>query len=720
MNSKFKKLLFVLLTICLVDSLVALEIENSIDTIKRSPSDTNLKDIEAISYIASDNSLWVADDAKKQIYRVNLNSQRAEEVIGGFNGIKRGSDIKAIAYDNINDILYVFARRNKTVFKLTRESGGAFSVVEHKRLNKAIHGAVFINNRLFVSYYGLIKEYTYETNQISHQSIFRSRKSIHDMAYSDDILWIITSDNRLHQIDFNTMTIVQSTDMGTKGLVSARGVEVVRDKLYVADGADRIGGDLEHAIYIFDIGDESTPPPPPSDTTAPTITLNGENPLTLTVGDNYNELGASAVDDIDGEVTVSISGEVDNSLAGTYTITYSASDSSNNQASATRTVYVEEETPPPTQQTIIGAREVISTPIERGTIFISSTGTGEECSIETPCELEKGIQRAEADDVVFFKGGVYDLSTIENRRNRVVLNEGLRGRPIIYESYPNELAIFDGSNLPDDAYGSIYMKSYSHLRRVEIRNMIQSGVKIVGNHNIVEGVESHHNQNSGILVYKRRETQVNDTRTSYNIIRDCIIHHNSDVDTVYKGGNADGISLSYGVNNLVTHNTVYSNSDDGIDTWKTVGTTVEYSISYDNGKGENGNGKGFKLGGDNTPSSPLGRGVVSQFNIAYNNKSTGFTENSGKEVTMKNNISYNNGEYGFVSFDGGSSLINNISYNNTLAHLYSIQVPNSNNSWQIKEVVESDFLSLNPTSENFLKPKESSAISDIGAYYNAP
>lgn len=78
------------------------------------------------------------------------------------------------------------------------------------------------------------------------------------------------------------------------------------------------------------------------DTTAPVITLNGENPLTLTVGDTYTEPGATANDDRDGAVTVNITGSVDTATAGTYTITYTATDSSGNTAQVTRTVIVEE------------------------------------------------------------------------------------------------------------------------------------------------------------------------------------------------------------------------------------------------------------------------------------------------------------------------------------------------------------------------------------------
>ena len=73
----------------------------------------------------------------------------------------------------------------------------------------------------------------------------------------------------------------------------------------------------------------------------PVITLNGVSPMNLTVGDTYTEPGATATDAIDGSVTVTPSGTVDTSTAGTYTVTYNAVDAAGNAAIAiTRTVIV--------------------------------------------------------------------------------------------------------------------------------------------------------------------------------------------------------------------------------------------------------------------------------------------------------------------------------------------------------------------------------------------
>ena len=81
--------------------------------------------------------------------------------------------------------------------------------------------------------------------------------------------------------------------------------------------------------------------PPPADTTPPVITLNGDSTINLNVGDTYTEQGATATDNVDTNVAVIISGSVDTSTAGTYTVDYDATDAAGNHAiEVVRTVIV--------------------------------------------------------------------------------------------------------------------------------------------------------------------------------------------------------------------------------------------------------------------------------------------------------------------------------------------------------------------------------------------
>ncbi len=85
-----------------------------------------------------------------------------------------------------------------------------------------------------------------------------------------------------------------------------------------------------------------------ADNTAPVITLKGSNPVLINVGTTYVDAGATAMDDVDGDIThkIAVTGTVNVNRPGNYTITYKVSDSSNNQTTATRTVMVIDNVPP--------------------------------------------------------------------------------------------------------------------------------------------------------------------------------------------------------------------------------------------------------------------------------------------------------------------------------------------------------------------------------------
>jgi endoglucanase Acf2 len=83
-----------------------------------------------------------------------------------------------------------------------------------------------------------------------------------------------------------------------------------------------------------DSGDSSE-----ADRTPPVITVSGSTTVNHEQGTAYTDPGATAADAVDGTVPVTTSGSVDTD-AGTYTLTYTATDRAGNSASATRTVIV--------------------------------------------------------------------------------------------------------------------------------------------------------------------------------------------------------------------------------------------------------------------------------------------------------------------------------------------------------------------------------------------
>ena len=81
-----------------------------------------------------------------------------------------------------------------------------------------------------------------------------------------------------------------------------------------------------------------------NDTTPPIISLIGSANISVNQGDNFIDEGATATDNVDGDLTssITVSGNVNTSIIGNYALTYSVSDTAGNNASVTRNVSVVE------------------------------------------------------------------------------------------------------------------------------------------------------------------------------------------------------------------------------------------------------------------------------------------------------------------------------------------------------------------------------------------
>lgn len=117
-----------------------------------------------------------------------------------------------------------------------------------------------------------------------------------------------------------------------------------------------------------------------ADTEGPTITLNGNATVSVDCGEAYTELGATASDNFDGDVTGDIvvaGATVNAAVPGDYVITYNVTDQSGNAATqVTRTVTVEDNCPEilitPTTATNVSLEEGEG-PVSFG---ITAAGTG--------------------------------------------------------------------------------------------------------------------------------------------------------------------------------------------------------------------------------------------------------------------------------------------------------------------------------------------------------
>lgn len=302
--------------------------------------------------------------------------------------------------------------------------------------------------------------------------------------------------------------------------------------------------------------------------------------------------------------------------------------------------------------------------------------------------LQQAARVVRPGDVVWVRGGVYSSNVAFER-------SGTASEPIVYESYPGECAILDGSGLSRLERLQFWNVEHNIFRNFIVRNSPGEGIYVRDSHrNVFSNLRLHDNFLSGYL----------SMYSNANVLQWIITHDNYDAP---RGGDADGISISSGNGNRISNCIAYRNSDDGVDTWLSTNTLVENCVSFENGF-QGGDGNGFKAGGDNKVVNTTVR-----FSIAFGNKSNGFDWNSGTGVTFDHNTAYDNGRYGISANE--ATVRNNLSIRNGSGNFSGDEDRNTlvSNSWMMG-INDAGFLSTDKANRNFLSLSEGSRARDAG------
>jgi hypothetical protein len=137
---------------------------------------------------------------------------------------------------------------------------------------------------------------------------------------SDNLVYSFLN-NKINNYEYNQFYTLNSSiykNLGTYSII-ARGVDKINSQQYD-----------ELVVKIID-------------TTKPVITLLGDNPVSITLGNTYVDAGATASDNVDGDITskIIVTGSVDTNILGTYILHYNVKDNAGNSADEkTRTVNV--------------------------------------------------------------------------------------------------------------------------------------------------------------------------------------------------------------------------------------------------------------------------------------------------------------------------------------------------------------------------------------------
>ncbi len=121
-------------------------------------------------------------------------------------------------------------------------------------------------------------------------------------------------------------------------------IEKQADESWTESSVDKGTPGKENSEQSYSASGEQDPEPDP-DTTAPIITLLGDSEINLETGVSYVDVGATALDDVDGDITanIDIANPVNTNIPGSYIIAYNVSDSADNPAEQIiRTVIISE------------------------------------------------------------------------------------------------------------------------------------------------------------------------------------------------------------------------------------------------------------------------------------------------------------------------------------------------------------------------------------------
>lgn len=245
--------------------------------------------------------------------------------------------------------------------------------------------------------------------------------------------------------------------------------------------------------------------PPTENLIAPVITLLGSNPMTINYGTPFVDPGATAIDDVDGDISESIivTGTVNNSLVGAYTLTYTVTDSSDNVSYLTRTVNIVDNVAPVI--TLLGANpqtiEVKTSYIELGATATDNYNTNLTSQI---------IKNSINVDINTIGSYIVTYTVSDSSGNTTTINRTVNvvdtTSPVITLGGANPLEVAVGS-LYSDPSGTISIDNYDgNISNNIVVNTSSLNTNVIGDYNVTYTSTD----SSGNVSTKTRTIQVRD------------------------------------------------------------------------------------------------------------------------------------------------------------------------------------------------------------------
>jgi len=292
-----------------------------------------------------------------------------------------------------------------------------------------------------------------------------------------------------------------------------------------------------------------------------------------------------------------------------------------------------------------GAFELVHTVYHRtfegSTIFVgphaSTLGAGTR---ERPVALALAVAFVQPGQTIELAEGTYFL------KNALVIergNDGTQALPKTLRAAPGERPVLDFGLASG---GLVAWGHWWILAGFDVTNTPGNvkGVQVGGNHNLVRDVQTYLCGDTGLQI-SGSGTESPRQWPADNLILNCTSWGNNDP----AQNNADGFAakLTCGPGNVFRGCLSYNNIDDGWDLFSKIesgpigAVLIDSCVAWGNGRlpdgSGNGDGNGFKLGGDGIAVPHVLRNSVS-----FDNGAAGITSNSDPSVILEGNTSFGN------------------------------------------------------------------------------
>jgi hypothetical protein len=267
--------------------------------------------------------------------------------------------------------------------------------------------------------------------------------------------------------------------------------------------------------------------------------------------------------------------------------------------------------------------------------------------------LTRAIALSGPGATIYVRGGThYYSSTIR------IEHSGSLGAPIRLWAFPGEQPVIDFSSQPYGAANRGFLLTTNgnwwDFKGLEICHAGDNGIKVEGSHLRFEQCVFHHNGDTGLQIGFSHTAVNNINLAAFIEVINCDSYLNYDSDS--NGGDADGFAakLHCGQGIVFSGCRAWENSDDAWDLFETDASVVITNCwGWKSGVGQ-GNGNGFKLGGNGSGGDS--KGTHHAYNcVSFGHKVNGFTQNSHKDgVVVLNCLAFSNGNSGYNYFMEGS------------------------------------------------------------------